>query len=379
MRRDEWLLVFVVAMLICCGLVAVHSVLSGQVTSEHHLQVTLAKHILFALVALVALLLVSRIDYHILCDKRAIALLLLSVIVLLILCKFSPLRRVQNGASRWIGRPPFTFQPSEMAKIVVILFMATTLAALGSQIRRLEWALAVCVIPFFVSGLILLEPDFGTAALISAITILMIIVAGAEIPQMIALVHLLALVGIAFVISSHYRLVRITSFWDPFAAGDKGYNLIQSLTGVSLGHVTGVGLGNSVQKEFFLPCASTDFILAIIAEETGALGVGFLTLCYSAFLALGWRIAIKAKETEGRLIAFGITTVICAQALFNMGVALRLLPTKGIPLPFISSGGTSLIVTAATVGILLNVAKQRENPRAEASASMAQTTVLQAT
>jgi cell division protein FtsW len=266
-----------------------------------------------------------------------------------------------NGASRWlrIGPLGLGFQPSELAKLSLVIFLAAFLSermgTLGSFRKTLLPAVGaiglVCV-------LILPEPDIGTTALVAAVSWVILFMAGAKLRYLLSPAPLAALVVLK-VATSAYARARIEAWLDPWKhARESGYHIIQSLIAVGSGGVWGVGLGASRQKLHFLPEASTDFIFAILAEELGLVGVTVVLFLYTVFIAVGLAIARRAADTGGTLLALGITSMIALQTIINIGVVTQVLPTKGIPLPFISSGGSATIFMLIGVGILYNVAKR---------------------
>jgi len=252
-----------------------------------------------------------------------------------------------------------SFQPSEFAKIACVLFTAMMLERRMHRINEVSYSLApIAIVGAVLAGLVFLEPDYGTALSLVMVVALMVFAAGLSYRYIIgaglAAIPLLA----AGLMIERYRLVRVFTFLDPWAnRHDDGFQIIQSFIAVGTGGVFGKGLNESVQKMLFLPEPHTDFIYAVIGEELGLIGTTITLLCFCVIAWRGLRIAAKAEDQFGALTAIGITTMIAAQAFINMSVVLGLLPTKGIPLPLLSSGGSSLLVSLIGVGVLLNISQ----------------------
>ena len=269
-----------------------------------------------------------------------------------------------NGARRWIGFGPFTMQPSELAKIALILVCADLLAPRpGREISR-RWALSIiAVLVVVVSGLVLREPNMGTTLIIVAIVGAIVFAAGARLTTLLGASVLCGLVAVHQVVSKPYRQRRLVAMMDPWANGDdSGYQALQAGVGFADGGLTGLGLGQSKAKWGYLPFAHTDFVFAIIGEELGLIGALVIVALFVAVAFLGVRAASRAADPFCALVAAGITTWIVAQAFLNIGVVVGLLPNTGVPLPFVSYGGSSLLVTMIGIGMLLNIAR---HPAAE--------------
>lgn len=264
-----------------------------------------------------------------------------------------------NGSRRWITLGPLSFQPGEMAKYAAVLFMAMTLTVRGKRIEKLfSGILPVLIVPGVMFLLILEQPNLSTAGTIIIVSVLMVMLAGAKWRHM----ALLGLGGLAvggyYAWSADYRRERLLSFTDPFAKmSDEGYQLSQSLIAFGSGGLFGMGLGQGRQKYAYLPYPESDFIFAIVGEDFGLVGCVAVILLFVAFLFAGMRIALNCDDPFGCLLAAGITAMIAVQAFINMGVVVGVLPTTGLPLPFFSAGGTSLSITMAAVGIVLNISR----------------------
>ena len=293
--------------------------------------------------------------------KKIIPALMVITFVIMILVLIPGIGVQVGNARRWIRFFGFGFQPSEVLKFTLIIWTASFLVrkkeVLGLFSRGL---LPGFIVLGIFSYLLLLQPDFGTAVLISMTLLLMIFVAGAKPSYMIGSLGALSAIGFFLVASTEYRMRRITGFLNPWADPlDTGYQLIRSLTAVATGGVFGRGLGDSRQKLFFLPESHTDFVFAILAEEAGFFGILIVLTLLFLLLQKGFEIAFATQDDFGRNLAFGITVLILLQSIFHIGVVMGLLPTKGIPLPFISYGGSSLILNMFLIGVLINIANSR--------------------
>lgn len=266
-----------------------------------------------------------------------------------------------NGARRWISVGALTFQPSEFAKLVLVLYLAHYLVRHGDRIT--EWKRGL-VFPLAMVGVFLLlvlwEPDLGCAVVMGSVAVSVLFLAGARLSH-------LAVVGIGTlpfllgaILMSPYRLERFLTFWDPWKdPGDAGFQMVQSFLSLGSGGPLGTGLGAGSQKLFYLPEPHTDFIFAVIGEELGLVGTLFMVGCFSFLVWRGLRIAGSTGDPFGRFLGMGITLMIGLQALINMGVVTGLLPTKGLPLPFVSYGGSNLVICLTGVGMLLALSKVR--------------------
>jgi cell division protein FtsW len=271
-----------------------------------------------------------------------------------------------NGALRWFRLGPLSFQPSELAKFAVVLYLAVLLSRNAERVRAFSLGfMPPLLMTGVVVGLIVVQPDLGTALILGTVMLVMMFASGAPMRYLALAVLVTApVVWKVLITGKAWRMKRMLAFLEPWQhCQDAGYQLCESLISIGSGGVWGQGLGASRQKLFFLPEAHTDFILAIIGEELGLVGVMVLLM---AFLVLFWRglvAALRARDAFGSYLAFGITSLFALQALGNMGVVLGLLPTKGLALPFISYGGTSLVVSLFMMGVLANVSARAPEPR----------------
>jgi cell division protein FtsW len=260
---------------------------------------------------------------------------------------------------------PLSFQPAELAKLALCVYLAYLLARKAEKVRVFSVGfLPPLLVTGLMMGLLLKQPDLGTAAIFGAVALGLLFVAGTRTSYLILAVLVAAPIGWKFIVSTPFRMRRMLAFLDPWAfRRDVGYQITESLISVGSGGVTGLGLGDGRQKLFFLPEAHTDFILSIIGEELGLLGVLTVVSCFGVLVWRGLRSAVRARDVFGTYLAFGITAMFGLQALVNIGVVLGSLPTKGLPLPFISYGGTSLVMSLFMAGVLGNISARNPEPR----------------
>lgn len=348
-----------VIMLLGFGIVMVYSA-SAVIASQQLNNATffLTRQTVYGLIGFAGMLVASAIDYRI--YRKVVYPFLGLAAVGLILCH-TPMGRTINGAARWIGIGSLTFQPAEAVKLALVLWLSYSLAKKREKIKSFSIGfLPHVLVPGTLILLCLLQPDFGTAAVIGIVTFFLLFIAGAKLGYMMLACVAGAPVAYFLIAGSAYRLKRILAFLDPLSSRfEGGYQLTQSLFGFGAGGVWGVGIGDGLQKLFFLPEAHNDFIAAIIAEELGLVAIWLMLLIFLVIIGRGVIISFRARDTFGTYIAIGITILIGVQVLTNLGVAMGLLPTKGLTLPFVSYGGTSLVMSLTAVGILLNISKQR--------------------
>jgi cell division protein FtsW len=356
---DRWMFT-VTLLLIFVGLVMVFSA-SAVMAKERYGSgyFFLLRQLGWATAGLLVMVIAMKIDYRNYKHPALVFSVLGLTTVMLISVFF--LDRAHH-THRWIHWGPMSFQPSEMAKPALILFLAFFLE---SRIKAMEdWRNTIlpAVVPTLVFiGLIVFQPDLGTAIACAAITSCVLFVAGMQM-QYLCYAFLASLpILYLLIFRVAYRRARILAFLDPYSDPQgRGFHIIQSLIAVSTGGLTGVGLMEGKQKLFYLPEPHTDFIFAVTAEELGLVGSLAIVLLFAIFLWRGIRTALRTDDMFGRLLAVGITSMIVVQAFINMSVVLDLMPTKGIPLPFVSYGGSSLFFALACVGVLLNISKQAE-------------------
>ena len=313
----------------------------------------------WAIAGVIAMFFLMKVDYK-RYRNQAIVFSLVGLTILFLISVFF-LDRSHN-THRWFRLGPLSFQPSELAKPAAIIYLAWFLEQRVKLMDDWRHTLLPAVgPPLLMAALIAMQPDLGTAIAIAMITLSILWVAGMNLKFFLYPAAAAPIVFYFLVWRVSWRHQRILAFMDPYSDPlGKGFHLIQSLISVSTGGVTGMGLMEGKQKLFFLPEPHTDFIFAVIGEEFGLLGTLFVVTLFAIFLYRGVRAAVVTRDTFGRYLATGMVAMICIQAFFNISVVLALLPTKGIPLPFISYGGSSLFVMLASVGVLLNITQQAE-------------------
>jgi cell division protein FtsW len=356
---DSWLFT-VTLILVFLGLVMVFSA-SAVMAKERYGSgyYFLLRQVGWAAGGIVAMVVAMKVDYR-RYKHPGVVFSMLGVTTLMLISVFF-LDRAHN-THRWIHFSGFSFQPSEVAKVAVILFLAFFLESRINSMNDVRNTLLPAVLPTVMFlGLIVLQPDLGTAIACAAITACMLFVAGLDL-RYLGYGFGLFLIPLYFLVARvAWRWGRITAFLNPYSDPQgKGFHIIQSLIAVSTGGITGLGFMEGKQKLFYLPEPHTDFIFAVTAEELGLLGSLVVLLLFGIFLWRGVRTALRTQDVFGRLLAVGITSMVVVQAFINMSVVLGLMPTKGIPLPFVSYGGSSLFVTLACVGVLLNITKQTD-------------------
>ncbi len=307
--------------------------------------------------------LVSKIDYT-LWKKLSIPLLLMTT-VLLVLVLVPSLGSAAKGARRWLHVGPINIQPAELTKFVVVIYVAAYVSKKQDRLTQFARGLLPPLIVLgMLSALVLLEPDLGTVVVMGLVVVTLLFLAGASIKHL-GLLSLCAFPAVAALIfGSTYRRQRLMTFLSPWKnASDSGFQITQSFLAFGSGGPFGVGLGEGKQKLFFLPEAHTDFVLALVGEELGLAGSAAIVLLFGLFVLKGFQIAGRARDPFGRHLAMGITMLVGMQALVNVGVVTGLLPTKGLTLPFVSYGGSSLVANLFGVGILLSISRDRQGGR----------------
>jgi len=349
-------LLFPVLFLVGIGIAMVYSASStlamGKFGSDYFF---VKKQAIFAVLGVVGLVITSHIPYRV---YRPLAYpLLAAALAMLIAVRFSPLGSAAGGALRWLSIAGLSFQPSEFARLALVVYLAYSLSKKGAKLNEFAVGFLPHVIVFVVlAGLLMLQPDFGSSVILGAITWIMMFIGGVPLRHLAS--GLLALGPIAYymMVSTDYRLRRFTSFLDPWQYPQhEGYQITHSLMAFGSGGLWGSGIGKSYQKLFYLPEPHTDFIFSVIGEELGLWGVLVIVALFLLILWRGTRIARQAADPFGTLLAMGLTAALTLQVSINMAVTLGLLPTKGLTLPFLSYGGTSLFFNLAAVGILINI------------------------
>ncbi len=323
---------------------------------------TIAKQVVFALMGFAALVVALRVRPA---GLRAVAPLMVgaSLAMLLAVLVFPPpISPTINGANRWLVLGGFQVQPSEVAKLSLILWLATMLARDPRLVHRRRGLVPVVVVTGTMAGLVILEPDLGTASLIVAIGLAMVFVAGIPMRKIGMFIGTFAFLAVMMIMTSAYQRSRVESFLNPWAdPTGEAYQNVQAQIAIGSGGIFGRGPGNSIQKMKYLPEAHTDMIGAIIGEELGLIGMTVLIAAFVMIGAIGFRIAMRASTPLGRYVAVGITTMISLQAIVNLAQVMGLFPITGVPLPLVSAGGTNLIVCLTSIGLLLNISRQGDH------------------
>ena len=353
-RQIDRKILIITSLLLMYGLIMVYSASAPFSLRHYGSDIHLfAKQIIAAGAGLIIMWGLARFDYHRLAQLDDI---LLIGAFFLTLFTFFP--RVGDG--RWLRLGPFALQPTEFLKFALIIYLAATITRKGKRITSFsEGILPFIVVLGVIAGVVINQPDLGMILVFVALTAAMLFVGGARLSHLV----LTALASVPLVYAAvriaPYRLARVIAFINPYAyANSSGYQILQSLTAIGSGGIFGRGLGASQAKLFYLPQAHNDFIFAVIAEELGLIGALVLIGLFSVLAWQAFAVAARAPDRLGRLLAYGVGFTISMQAFLNLGVALGILPVTGLTLPFISEGGSSLIVTLGMIGVLLNVARQ---------------------
>jgi len=357
-KAVDFTLLFTVILLVVIGIIMVFSASSAsayyRMGNSYYF---LKKQMMWAALGFGAMFILMNINYRI--YNRLARLIILAGIVFLLIVFIPGLGVTLNGATRWIGIGGFSVQPSEFAKLAVIIFTASSLSRKKEMVRSFtRGVLPYLIVAGIVFGLIMLQPDFSTGVIIIAVVFIMIFVAGANIAHLLGLTLPGIIMLVLLIISEEYRLKRWTSFLRPFEdPRGSGYQIIQSLYALGSGGLFGLGLGRSRQKFFYIPLPQNDFIFSIIGEELGFIGTFTIIILFILLIWRGIRIAIHAPDHFGSMLATGLIAMIALQVIMNIAVVTSSMPVTGIPLPFISCGGSSLLFSLAGVGILLNISR----------------------
>jgi cell division protein FtsW len=355
--KSDRILFTATVLLVGLSIVMVYSA-SAVVALERYQQPSLflTKQALWVALGLALLAVVMRVDYRVYREPLFIWSFLGIVAVALVAVLFSP---PVNNARRWFSVGGLGIQPSELAKLSAVVFIAALLERRMHRINEVGYALApIGLVVAGLVALILLEPDFGTAATLALIAAVMVFAAGLRYTAVVGVALLALPMAAMLILGSDYRRRRLFAFLNPWddPLGD-GFQIIQSLIAVGTGGVSGRGLMNGVQKLFYLPEPHTDFIYAVISEELGLVGATVVLVCFCVIAWRGLRVTLHAPDAFAAFLALGLTIMVTVQAFVNMSVVLGLLPTKGIPLPFVSAGGSSLLMNLLGMGVLLNVSQ----------------------
>jgi cell division protein FtsW len=349
-----------VATLVGIGLIMVLSASSATAVAIHHDALYfLKRQLAWLAVALLLSFVAYRIDYRKL--RKLAPVGFVAAVVLLAAALIPHVGIVSGGARRWLGAGPLSFEPSEFAKLALVFYLASALAAKGERIRSLSnGVIPLAAMTALVAVLVYREPDLGTASLLVLTAGAMLFAAGARVAHLLAVAAITLPPAIVLVRHDPYKLARITAFMDPWKdPQDKGFHIVQSLMALGSGGWTGVGIGFSRQKFFWLPEAHTDFIGAIIGEELGFVGLAAIVVLFLVFAFRAVRIALGAPDRFGYFLTVGCLAMIVIQAFVNLGVITSSWPVTGVPLPFISFGGSSLVVSLVAVALVANVDSRR--------------------
>ncbi len=371
------LLLGAVLALVGFGLVMVYS--ASAITAQDRLGDSfyfLKRQAIAAGLGLVAMAVAMRLGYRRMA-RLAYPLLFLSVILLVVVL-LPGVGTVVGGAKRWLRVPGLSLQPAEVAKVAWVIYLAYSLAKKREKVRSFSVGFVPHLgVAALLVALCMAEPDFGSSVALLFLMFVMLFAAGAKLSYLLGAVLAAIPFAWAAIASSPYRMKRITAFLDPWANRQgSGYQVAESLMSIGSGGVTGLGLGDGRQKLFYLPEAHTDFIFSIIGEELGLIGVALLMALYGVIVWRGVRAALGAAEPFGTYLGLGLTSLVAFQALVNMAVAMGLVPTKGLTLPFISYGGSSLVMLMGAAGLLLSISgtveggkRRARAPRPERAAS----------
>ena len=353
------LLASVVAVLCLVGLVMVLSSSSVHALRQRgDSWLFFRRHLLWLVLGTTALVVTARVDYR---RWRPLGLPLLAAVGVLLVAVLVPGVGVSvNGSTRWLGVGSWRLQPAELAKLALLVFWADVLARRLDRRPDAEVPMRPVLLGLALVGLlVMLQPDMGTTLVIGAIALAVLYVAGVRLRVVAGLTAAAAAGSFVLGMAEPYRRARMLSFLNPWADADNtGYQVVQSLVGMGTGGLTGVGIGAGRAKWGFLPNAHTDFVFAIVGEELGLLGSLLLVTLFAGFAVVGLRTAAAAPDQFGRLLCVGVTAWVTAQAFINIGAVVGILPVSGVPLPFVSFGGSSLVILMAAVGMVLNVARQ---------------------
>jgi cell division protein FtsW len=364
-QLEQRLLVLVTLALVAFGLVMVFSATSAAAALGDGDPVDFLKRQgIYALLGTGLLVVASRFDHRRLRNLALPLVLAALVLCVAVLAIGAPI----NGARRWLTFGPMTLQPSELAKLALLVFAAAYLARRGAPRSLGELWKPIGMLTAVFALLIVVEPDLGTTIALLLMVGGMLVVAGVPGRTLAAAGSLALLAGLAAIWVEPYRRARVFSFLDPWRdPEDSGFQTVQALIGLGSGGLTGRGLGEGVQKINYLPEQQTDMILAVIGEELGLLGTTAVICAFAVFAFAGFTVALRCRDPFGKLLAAGITSLVCGQAAVNLAAVLAVAPLTGIPLPFVSYGGSSLVVLLASVGILLNIAGDERAPQRAAS------------
>jgi len=354
----------VLVTLIAFGVVMVYSASAVEATVQYKdPQYFLKRQVTFGFVGLLLMWGTSRIDYH---AYKKLTYPILAGVVFLLVAAVAGLGHKGGGATRWIAVGPVHIQPAELAKVAIVIWLAYSLAKKGEGVKSFSIGFVPhMIMAGFLMLLCLKQPDFGSGVVLLLLTFTMMFIAGAKVGYILFALILGSVAGAAIVRFKEYRWQRVVAWLDMEAhRQDLAYQPFQARMSFGSGETFGMGLGKGLQI-LYLPEAHTDFVGAVVGEELGFVGVAALCLAYVVLVSRGVRAAVKAPDDYGTYLAFGLSTLFALHALINLAMAMSLLPTKGLTLPFMSYGGSSLLVNSVAAGILLNISRQAEQAPAE--------------
>lgn len=361
MKKYDKILLIAVILISLFGTLMIYS--SSYIWAEYKFNDPykyLKSQIIFLIIGYIVMIIVSNFSYH---NYKRLANIIFGIcFAMLTLVLIPGIGTIRNGSRSWFGIGGFGIQPSEFTKLGLIIFTSKYLSNNTRELKDIKkGVLPILAVVFLVFGLIMLEPDFGTGVVIVMTIIVLLFISGVKMNFFIK-IGVLGLIGIVILILiAPYRMERIISFLNPWIDPlGSGFQIIQSLYAIGPGGLLGLGFGNSIQKHFYLPEPQTDFIFAIISEEFGFMGVLIVSILFITIIARGLKIAMECENLFGKFLAFGITFGLAFQTILNLMVVVGLIPVTGVTLPFLSYGGSSLIISLISIGILLNIHKHKE-------------------
>lgn len=358
MKKYNKLLLLAVILISLFGLLMIYS--SSNIWAEYKYNDPykyLKSQAIFLIIGYILMIIISKFPYQ--NYKKLANIIFLTCTIMLILVLIPGIGTVRNGSRSWFGIGPLGLQPSEFTKLGLIIFTSKYIANNTKELKDIKkGVLPILGVLLLIFGLIMLEPDFGTGVVIVMTIIVLLFISGVKMNFFIK-IGILGLIGIiVLILIAPYRLERIISFINPWTDPlGSGFQIIQSLYAIGPGGLLGLGFGNSIQKHFYLPEPQTDFIFAIISEEFGFLGVLIISTLFITIIYSGLKISMRCQDNFGKFLAFGITFGLAFQTILNLMVVVGLLPVTGVTLPFLSYGGSSLLISLINIGILLNIDK----------------------
>lgn len=359
-KKDIWILIPVLIMLIFSVAVVYSASSDYSILKYKDPSQMLRSHIVKVLFAIMLIFIFSKIDYR---YYRGFSkgLMILSILFLISVFIFGT---TVKGVNRWLDIGPFSFQPSDLAKYTLIIYVSHLLVKKKDYIDQLyRGYLPILFYILLVAGLVAAQPNFSTSVIILGSSLLLLYIGNAKVKHIAITIVSLIPVAIAYVFSKSYILGRFTSYAEYASGGDPKHQLSQAIIGIGSGGIFGLGSGNSIQKQYFLPEAYGDFIFAIVGEEYGFIGAVLILFLFSVILIRGYKVAKEVEDDFAKYLSFGITTILTSYALVNISVACGIIPTTGVPIPFISYGGTALVFNSIAIGILMNISGFRNIAR----------------